>query len=127
MTPEQILKADDKTLPAMAGKVLQPDAKHYWTNTGGIEHCKNCREMWNASKENTTCHCHIPLTPDNAFKWRDWAVEKYGAKCFMKAVETVGNECLGYVDESAFICFGDPIHYIKAAMLCVVKAVAHGK
>lgn len=61
----------------------------------------------------------IPLTPDNAFKWRDWAVEKYGESKFVQVLYDMIRNELGY-GFLEIIAFAQPEHYLKAVALCVL-------
>jgi hypothetical protein len=140
MGKEQILQAEGDDLAMMAGKMLI--GNHTPTLYGPYDDppstsisCQNChqirqdvtasdrKDFWNES-------CYIAITPANAFKWRDWAVEKYGATVFWNAMDAVFTmEWATYKNSKDFnrkyvstpswaMVYAQPKHYVKAAMLC---------
>lgn len=127
MTKEQILNCTDEDLPKMAGEILQPDSlgSYVQKDNNGDHRCIVC-----GKKSNELCNCKIPclvrLTWDNAMKWRDWAVEKFGSNDFLDAFEEVMLLFVGpIVSQTEFeyrYIYAQPTHYIKAAMLCAVES-----
>lgn len=80
------------------------------------------------------------LTPDNyccysepnaQVKWRDWAVDKYGAQAFWKAMDTVftkvwpeykaSGKHIYYSTSAWTMTYAQPYHYMLAVCLCVIK------
>lgn len=138
MTIKQIIQTTEETLSAIAGKVLQPETnEHKWDGAPGIVKCQKCDTIWVDDNSDCPKTDPIPLTPANAFKWRDWAMEEFGetafdtAKCFAMDLWSIQNgiptsskhKLEGWrIADSFFANAGEPIHYIKAACLCVLQA-----
>lgn len=136
MTEKQVLKLTGVEFSKFAGEVLQSEIKEHRAYT---RKCKDARVPigcvhcdanyirkgihWKTPKE--TCVCRpIPLTPDNAFKWRDWAVEKFTRDMFARILWEVyySTESYGKISFTDWICsVAQPIHYIKAAVLCEMR------
>lgn len=109
MTEDQILNCTDADLPKMSGEVFD------------TRYCKNCTTKPDICTPKRCCYIPIPLTWDNAMKWRDWAVEKFGYNIFRKTLVDV----YFYFIDDLKMSFDEwiitkirPSHYIKAAMLC---------
>jgi hypothetical protein len=135
ITKQDILEATEETLPRLAGEVLQPEKnKHIPGNRShGQTFCSKCDLKlwtWAVPRMQYTHHwerpCEranpIPLTWDNAMKFRDWAVEKYG-DCFydeMYNVYTHDNFC-GCFNEW-LVGYAKPEHYLKAAAICKLNS-----
>ncbi len=123
MTQEQILKCSDEDLPTLAGEVLHAKPwKHCFNNNT----CVTCGQGRLPSQHDESCLCTdpIPLTWDNAMKWRDWAVEKFGYAVYRKAMVSVYYNSVDFRDCSfdEFMLYKTkPKHYIKVAMLCKVN------
>ena len=71
--------------------------------------------------------CRIALTPDNAFKWRNWAVKEYGEPAMSDAMRDVFTSETGRhnaipVHLDWFIFNAEPEHYLEAAALCKLNA-----
>ena len=121
MNKEQILQAEGEELSRMAGEVLQPDREQCKCDT--FHQVKawdefRCNDCAGYEDENI-----IPLTPDNAFKWRDWAVEKFGVVVFRRNMEEVQyySSKKSHAFSSWVSCYAKPSHYIKAACLCALE------
>ena len=70
MTPEQWLKIPEQDLPVKLAEVLiEKPWKHRWINTGGIEHCKICREMWSRKAKVAECVYSIKIDWNTAMEW----------------------------------------------------------
>lgn len=127
ITKTEILQADDKTLPRLAGEVLRPRSsqhcfvKSYETATGRWKRCRNCNHILHADAPQGSCETDpIPLTWPEAMKWRDWAVEKFGKHAFYEAVEKVFN-ARGIALTGLNVLYETKAQdYIKAACLCVL-------
>lgn len=127
MNKDQILTASDTELPALLGEVLQPETKvcdlvHIsYSMTDPNWQCTKCDKLCDV-KKNWPCTIpdSISLTPDNAFKWRNWAVEKYGKHEFSFAMQdsTVSEFNWDYVP---IVSLAKPRHYLIAAALCAMK------
>jgi hypothetical protein len=82
-------------------------------------------ERWDLPAHNP---CPIPLTPDNAFKWRDWAVEKYGSSALQDAFAEIYKKELDHKWPMEIAVYrwlfkeATPAHYIKAACLCKIES-----
>lgn len=123
----KILEASGEELSRLAGELLGSNKlhRHNPRDIGeGVYQCVYCNKVGfqkDTEDNSETCPVGypIPLTPDNAFKWRDWAVEKFGFVNFRWSMEEVH-----YQDDKArgfttwLATHADPIHYIKAACLC---------
>ena len=127
---DQLLNCDlttaegKKELSRLLGEVLQPYTKHKAKQSlcemaASSYRCKNCGEK-QYDPEQVCPSPRIPLTPDNAFKWRDWAVEKFGASNLWLALRKVWMEC--YIGQEPFTTWlatkAQPHHYLIAAALC---------
>lgn len=150
ITIEQILKADGDDLSRQAGEALQPEtARHdlkYERSNLPTMYWKVCRKCKARTKMTEDIEVHLAancgnikcvpdpilLTPDNAFKWRDWAVKKFGAEQFEIAITIIDSynrnfEFDQYDQEmiessvSQSFNFGSPDEYIKASCICVLK------
>jgi hypothetical protein len=137
MTIEQLLKAD-KDLPRMLGELLHGEHKE-----GESGFCENCYLFMTDENLQKNPTCDIELFPANAFKWRDWAVEKYGAVIYKDALidiycDEVGmldsergtlEECLEYFDK--YIIWltvkAQPKHYLLAAAACKLRGESDEK
>jgi hypothetical protein len=84
-------------------------------------HCKTCGKINFETDSHCPISAPIPLTPDNAFKWRDWAVEKYGEDdegdtYFVKAMMVVYNFYGNNYGITAWLTDkAQPKHYLIAA------------
>jgi hypothetical protein len=130
ITPEQLSKADDTEFSKLAGEVLlskpyQHNTKQLYNDAGELQ-CVKCKGiLWSSGKYVNIGPCSFPdpilITPDNAFKWRDWAVEKFGDGFFEASfIEVIGNA--GIYSSQGVLCYGEPRHYIEAACRCVINA-----
>lgn len=126
MTEQQILNASEADFPAMCGEVLQPErTKPRWHSPSSlVDHkCSRCRQS--VEKDNSlTClgKDPIPLTPDNAFKWRDkYADDEDSLFAFIAALETVWRNGDMELCFEQWLIFAQPIHYLKAACLCKMR------
>lgn len=134
MTKEQILEATEETLPRLAGEVLQPEKnKHMILNeyrTGAI--CSKCEKYLDWTRWDDECGPidPIPITWDNAMKYRDWAVGEFDACEYHDALLAVFMHEMDYENDnypptSEFVhwlaCEAHPIHYLQAAALCKIK------
>jgi hypothetical protein len=128
ITKEQMLKPTGDELSRLAGEVLQ--VKHDMANDG-VNHvtCKVCDETlplmcrWDLPERYP---CEVPLTWDEAMKWRDWAVEKFGDLAWQDPIWKLYHDVSGdrkkvCVYAHRFIAYAQPEHYIKAACLCKLQ------
>jgi hypothetical protein len=81
MTNEQILTAEGDELSRLLGEVLQAAICQYHGKHPPCQPCNTC-STWVEGGIRKCKPDPIPLTPDEAFKWRDWAVAEYGIGCF---------------------------------------------
>ena len=143
MTEQLLLELTGDELSRALGEVLQPETNKH--NEHGEQvvpftsSCSKCKLMmrefgvpYSRPTEHSNKPCKyadpIPLTPDNAFKWRDWAVEKFGKQVFMDAL------CIVYWDyfnrdgtakmsfKEWLGCYIEPEHFLKAAALCETRS-----
>lgn len=134
MTKEELLQASDKDLPRMLGEVLQPEknGKHNWSQLIGEKtfgyrwRCLLCGREAETNNPNFECERafhEIPLTPANAFKWRDWACKEYSFRIYMEAVRTIGIRQVGWTSIDSFMAYeSKPKHYLIAAAICALEA-----
>ena len=112
MTDKEILQAEGEELDRLAGEILE--AEHVIDN--GF--CENCLRLESDCDE----PCDTINTSDwnEAMKWRDWCVKKYGDDKYF--------ECLigAMMDKdysgryTVWICgHAQPDDYFKAILLCV--------
>jgi hypothetical protein len=130
MTPDTLLTASDKDLPRLLGEVLINEDKTHEPNLPG-HMCKRCfiSFRWPTSPaKDADCPAKnlIPLTPDNAFKWRDWAIDgsHYMNGIWDKACDAVYYHFRDGSFEPRgrwFVAYAQPKHYLIAAALCVLK------
>lgn len=140
MTDQQLLAIDLTTdaglqeLSRVAGEVLQPE---------GSESCDKCRLVYYEgddlkclepktevvfARRKTPCKYFlsgpISLTPDNMIKWRDFAVEKFGADTFIGCMGVVYHAGIGQGNWgwNNFLATAKPQHYILAACLCEIRS-----
>lgn len=77
------LQVPDEDLPRVLGEILQPEPYKHKTSQSLKEMAKSAYRCANCGEKQyeVGSHCPvpdpIPLTPANAFKWRDWAVAEY--------------------------------------------------
>ncbi len=127
MTTNEILNLSDEELPRVAGEVLitkeasPGDFAHdvVYADSADYGSCRKCGMTILVG--DCIFPDPIPLTPANAFKWRDWAVEKYGAVKLKQAILDVYIHAGGRLEGSFsywLAVFAQPKHYIKAAMIC---------
>lgn len=139
MNDKDILRADEETLGGIAGEVLieEPwchDLAHSYRGGQDRWWCHKCEKKWQGERSNCTPSCTVPdqiaLTWPEAMKWRDWAVEKFGARAVRIAMSIVAmNHTNTKVEKRVQIRYGaiwfsvyaQPIHYIKVVCLCVKK------
>lgn len=132
MTPEQISKLSDEDFSKLAGEVLQPEELLHemieQTERGlWPYYCEKCKKGHDL-KQDFPYRCaagSIDLTPDNAFKWRDWCVENYIEAEFEDAMHEVYqnseyNNLMSY--QMWLLTKATPRHYIEAAVRCVINA-----
>ena len=124
ITVEQILQAEGDELSRLAGEVLRGDMRlnHDEDRSG---RCRKC--LCRCGEDGWQVECiavPIPLTPNNAFKWRDWAVEKFGWQSLDQCLYSIYAEQLvlgGIYSWMEWMLNLKPEHYIKAACLCVLQ------
>lgn len=139
MTPDPILPSTEETLPAIAAGILQPEMPLHDSVPIQKEvsfykfRCTKCdtKSAYDLSKDMCLVRNTIPLTWDNAMKWRDWAVEKYGEGFLHALCEVMINANPSWkftsdADAKARLmsyaaAYAKPIHYIKAACLVVLS------
>ena len=132
MTEQELLELTIKELPAALCEILP------------ISKCLDCRHN-KADYELTQCkyvvnfhtddqevceHAQglpIPLTLDNAFKWKTWAIEKHGASDFEDGLITVKVQCCPdeYINDRYtkwLACYKTHIDDLKAAALCEIRS-----
>lgn len=137
MTNEQILSATGPELSQLLGKVLQTsplmhEIRTKWAGDPPMKNpptvCLKCGLIDPDVDGYCLPHAPIPLTPAEAFKWRDWAVEKYGEDMYWAALCEVFKSSQNPTSDSLpkfqwfvyGICRFKPEHYLKAAALCVL-------
>ena len=122
MNENKIKTCTDEQLPRMAGEVLGnaildtlPDTSNFcdacvhWK--GEIE--RNCDKRCLKLEDFTsTVPCTGDKAWDNAEKWRDWTVEKYGTMAFIEALAFLG------IRDMHELVKAKPHHYIRTACLC---------
>ncbi len=138
----ELLKAEGEKLSQLLGKLLQPEKNRHnlwipdalWGGNGYQNYeCQRCdlkkglsleeKEQW-LTDNPCPIPCPIPLTPDNAFKWRDWAVAEYGKDdegdtYFVKAMMDIYNLCGDKYGITAWLTDkAQPRHYLIAAAKC---------
>ena len=131
MTKDQKLNCPDADLPMMAGEVLCPEEKHHMYPPNDSDKCPKCKKRTYASGYATkelqkpcTVADPIALTPDNAFKWRDWACDEYGYTTFKQAMLDIKhiNPLRKTLPFDLWLAsFAQPKHYIKAVCLCAAE------
>jgi hypothetical protein len=120
---KDILNLTGTALSKALGVVLEP-GEHIWSETQSIL-CIRCRHFKDSAPG--VCRKPIPLTPAEAFKWRDWAVEKVGIKHYCYQLEQIYRATLALASDWSQYGFGlwllkaKPHHYLQAAALCVIK------
>jgi len=128
MTEQELLKLTGDELSMALGEVLRGDmrANHDEDSSG---RCKKCLCKFTDPSWRRECIAvPILLTPDNAFKWRDWAVDKLDKCEYVKALLAVFGVAWNPVDiDFTVVCglFGcelKPEHYLKAAALCEIRS-----
>lgn len=118
----KLLSATGPELSKMLGEVLH--GKHKEDESGFCENCYLFMTKENLEKDPT---CDIELFPGNAFKWRDWAVKKYGGKHYHYQLEQIYRSGLDSASDysqygfSLWIIKAQPEHFLKAAALCVLN------
>ena len=138
MTEQQLLKLTGDELSRALGEVLQPKGgSHLPENIVDSEwQCVLCGIQWDEasiismdSMSQAKCIPFIHLTPDNAFKWREWAVEKFGDSHYVWQLRQIyKHECGGSGYEYSDYLFifwlakAQPEHYLKAAALCEIRS-----
>ena len=132
----RILESKGKKLSRVLGEALHDKEKEpsrWWHEHDGTCHpdlessefrCRKCRKVINAASDETECVADsIPLTPDNAFKWRDWAMDNFALLDIMQAmqkVEDFNNKT--YADPAMWWKLeSQPDHWLQAAALCAEK------
>lgn len=113
MKTQELLQAEGRELSQLLGEVFQTEiCLECSLNPKTCGHFPGCSDFF------------IQLTPANAFKWRDWAVDNFGKWRFSDALKKIAIKRLNpdahwnYVD---VIAHSKPKHYLKAAALCVLK------
>lgn len=141
ITKEQILQSEGDELSRLAGEALQSKkcfieaqtARKHQHKLPAKYFCNTCN-LWTDTPKKHAKADPIPLTPSNAFKWRDWAIEKYGSCKFEGAMVKMIYPTIDLSDETAerarvmtisalsfFAKRAQPKHYIKAACLCEIE------
>jgi hypothetical protein len=134
ITPEQLSKADDTEFSKLAGEVLlskpyQHNTKQLYNDAGELQ-CVKCKGiLWSSGKYVNIGPCSFPdpilITSDNAYKWRDWAVEKFGEIAFTNALLKLKHSDCSYGATPFDVWIAtkaQPRHYIEAACRCVINA-----
>ena len=118
----KILTCPEKDLPRMAGEILLPEHCNDRSHRFSAAHRDGCNKKRCFKCNKPYGEANIPLTWDNAMKWRDWAVDKYGWEAFIGALAEVTkyawHGAKGYTSPEAYaLAKAQPHHYIRAAML----------
>jgi hypothetical protein len=158
MNPDQLLKAEGDELSKLLGEVLEVNGHHEYPRVGDYmdAECELCGCWDNEWPAEQPClkakkFDPIPLTPAEAFKWRDFAVEKYEEDVYLVSLFTVWDATVYYeyedyetewlqfrttqktidsmdIDYDMEIKFykwcateAQSKHYLQAAALCVLK------
>ena len=108
-TKEQILRAEGEELSRLLGEAFGNNHRKI------TEWCNVCMVCQASTRKVDTCP--ITLTWNEAMKWRDWAVKKFGY-CMFTDVVLIARRGT-YPD---FIAFAKPEHYLKAAAICKLNA-----
>lgn len=89
ITIAQLLEATEADLMKLAGEVLQPEKTNHVEHPCEFGQCLKCGEMYRIG---TTCPYpdFICITPANAFKWRDWAVDNIESRVLRRAWFGIG-------------------------------------
>ncbi len=116
-----LLTASDEDLPRMLGEVLgSTPCHHTWEPNNTCVKCGfDDSNPHNGYDANCPIPDPIPLTPANAFKWRDWAVEKFGEDAFVNALIEVYNDTVNCITLMQFIAKSQPHVWLIASAICV--------
>lgn len=138
-TSQAILQVSEKDAPLLFGEVLQyglnvnrkvvPDGLYYHSFCEDGNTCEKCGKF----VIQDVPYCEIPdpiaATPANAFKWRDWCVEKYGDGFYIESLMTVCNEAASEKDKAKKFTYLEVSVYlaewlaVKCQPLDILKAV----
>lgn len=115
------LTCSEADLPRVAGEVLVGKG-HIWSGSYPHITCSLCNK-YKHDKSPVCTGKDIPLTPANAFKWRDWAIEKYGWRAFDDALAEVGcHQGKADMKWHEFALKLTPADYIRAACECKLNS-----
>ena len=117
MSNREILSAEGEELDKLAGKMLIHEPPHKISSDGHDCWCIKC------GKYDAVGICSKPDLIDTsdwneAMKWRDRCVDKYGESKFVQVLYDLFHDELGHGGFLEIIAFAQPQDIFKAILLC---------